>query len=273
MSLHNNPAVSQVAPLRRAWHLKLVEEGGQSALTSFVPALQWSPRVAFADECVCVCCDFGQTWSGIRTAVTSPTCHMPHRGYARGRGIGRHKGGHKEEGPCACTHDWRSKEAGRSRVAAATWKCLTRRHPLTLMSTHTCARTLLACFLKYSPWAVESDPPQGHVVNTALTSNHHPCRSLLWPKPFLVLITYQWRSLFIKVLPVACWAEAFFEAASLLTLYISKQQLPSSVFGWKGLRCVYVHGNISGHLGIFILLQREELVCFNLNNGFKACRL
>lgn len=40
MSLHNNPAVSQVAPLRWAWHLKLGEEGGQSALTSSVPALQ-----------------------------------------------------------------------------------------------------------------------------------------------------------------------------------------------------------------------------------------
>lgn len=37
-----------------------------------------------ADECVCVCCDFGQTWSGIRTAVTFPTCHMQHRGDARG---------------------------------------------------------------------------------------------------------------------------------------------------------------------------------------------
>lgn len=39
------------------------------------------------------------------------------------------------------------------------------------------------------------------------------------------------KNLFIKVLPVACGAKAFFYVPSLILLYISKQQLPSSVFG------------------------------------------
>ncbi len=66
------------------------------------PAVE--PLCSVVDECVCVCCDFGQTWSGIRTAVTSPTCHMRHRGDARGLGIRRHKDGHKEKCLCICVY-------------------------------------------------------------------------------------------------------------------------------------------------------------------------
>lgn len=37
--------------------------------------------------------------------------------------------------------------------------------------------------------------------------------------------------------------------------------------------CVCVNRNINDHLGAFIPLQREELFCFNLSNGFKAAGL
>ncbi len=61
--------------------------------------------------------------------------------------------------PCV----WQRKKNGRHGVVA-TWKGLTLRHPITLMSTHTQTQirtcTLLTLFLKFSPWAVESHPPE-----------------------------------------------------------------------------------------------------------------
>ncbi len=121
--------------------------------------------------------------------------------------------------------------------------------------------------------------PQGHVVNTVLTSNHHPCRTpSLSCSPVTqaisVLITYQWRRLFIKTLPVACGAKVFF-LCSFSNNSLHKQAAVALKCIWlKGLKmCVCVHRNINGHLGAFISLQREELFCFDLNNGFKAGRL
>lgn len=51
---------------------------------------------------VCLCVVTLARQSGIKTAVTSPTCHMQHRGDARGQGIRRRKDGHKEE--CLCMY-------------------------------------------------------------------------------------------------------------------------------------------------------------------------
>lgn len=144
-----------------------------------------SPCAAFADECVCVC-DFGQTWSGIRTAVTFPTCHMRHRGDARGQGIGEHKDGHKEKRVCVCIYVWKSNEHGRC-VVVATWKSLTWRHPLTLMSTQ--MYVLFTLFLKTSPWALESYSLRARSKywaqrRTATAAGCPPCLAVLRVRPF-----------------------------------------------------------------------------------------
>ena len=196
---------------------------------------------------VSVCYDFGQTWSGIRTAVTSPTCHMRCRGDARGRGIRKHKHGHEGKASVHVLGRWRRLED------VGCWprgKRLTRRLPLTLMSTHVHAlHPLLKPLLEHLSHIL-----WGHVVNTVSTSEHYCCRmqSLSHSPPtesISVLITYWWRSLFIKVLPVACGAKAFFNVPSPLTLYISKQQLPSSVFGLKGETLMAIWGLLFHYRG------------------------
>lgn len=111
--------------------------------------------------------------------ATQRRCQRPgHRG-AQGRTQGKAR-------LCVHLYVWKSNEHGRC-VVVATWKSLTWRHPLTLMSTQ--MYVLFTLFLKTSPWALESYSLRARSKywaqrRTATAAGCPPCLAVLRVRPF-----------------------------------------------------------------------------------------